>query len=90
MPYGFDNNCETNNKTNIEVLHAETNAIAKIAKTTNSSKDSILYVSHSPCIECAKLIIQAGIIKVYYKYEYRNLNGVEFLRKSNIEVIKII
>lgn len=89
MPHGFPNECETLDVTNPEVLHAESNAIAKLAKSDGNSTDSTLYVTTSPCFECAKLIIQAGIKEVYYHNEYRNLSGIELLKKSNIKVYKI-
>ena len=76
-------------KTKPEVLHAESNAIAKLAKSTNSGSGSDLFVTHSPCIECAKLIYQAGIRRVYFGEHYRDNAGVEFLQKSGIEVNKV-
>jgi len=88
MPYGFDNSCEIDNITNIEVLHAESNAIAKIAKSTQSSLDSTLYVTISPCIECAKLIIQCGIKNIYFNVRYRNLDGIDLLLKAKINVFE--
>ena len=88
MPYGFDNLCETNNITNIEVLHAESNAIAKIAKSNQSSEDSSLYVTVSPCVECAKLIIQCGIKNVYFDARYRVLDGVQLLKQAKINVFE--
>ena len=72
-----------------EVLHAEANAITKVAKTTNSSDGSTLYVTLSPCIECAKLIIQAGIKRVVYNDIYRNTDGLELLKKAGIELVQI-
>jgi dCMP deaminase len=72
-----------------EVLHAEANAITKVAKTTNSSDGSTLYVTLSPCIECAKLIIQAGIKRVVYNDVYRNTDGLELLKKAGIELVQI-
>ena len=72
-----------------EVLHAEANAITKVAKSTNSSDGSTLYVTLSPCLECAKLIIQAGIKRVVYAEEYRITNGIELLKKTGIEVEQI-
>lgn len=73
-----------------EVLHAESNAIVKCAKYGNAStKNASLYVTLSPCLECAKLIVQAGISKVYYKEQYRNIDGLKFLEKVGIEVIQI-
>lgn len=72
-----------------EVLHAESNAIAKVAKSTNSSAGATLYVTISPCFDCSKQIIQAGIKRVVYEEEYRLLEGVDLLRKANIEVEKL-
>lgn len=69
-----------------EVLHAESNAIAKLAKSSNSGVGSDLFVTHSPCIECAKLIFQAGIKQVWYGQGYRDNSGIEFLKKSGVEV----
>ena len=76
-------------KTKPEVLHAESNAIAKLAKSTNSGLGATLFVTHSPCIQCAKLIYQSGINSVYYNKNYRDESGIEFLIKSGIEVNKI-
>ena len=89
MPYGFTNKCETDGITNPEVLHAESNAISKIAKSNQSSDNSTLYVTVSPCIECAKLIIQSGIKEVYYRELYRNVDGLNLLQKSKINVIQL-
>jgi dCMP deaminase len=98
MPAGWDNNCEDEflhedgsitNKTKSEVLHAETNAIAKLARSNESGEGASLFVTHSPCLECAKLIYQAGIKEVYYKEPYRDTAGVEFLSKSGIKVDKV-
>ena len=89
-PSGFENNCEDENGvTKPYVLHAEANAIAKVAKSGNSSQDATLYVTAAPCIECSKLIIQAGFKRVVYKDEYRLMDGVELLRKAGIEVEKV-
>ena len=88
MPYGFDNVCETNEITNIEVLHAELNVISKIAKSNQSSNGSTLYVTVSPCVECAKLLIQSGIKNVYFDFRYRNLEGVEFLKRAKVNVFE--
>ena len=89
-PSGFENVCEDENGvTKPYVLHAEANAISKVAKSGNSSAGATLYVTASPCIECAKLIIQAGITRVVYKDEYRLLDGVELLRRAGIEVEKV-
>ena len=89
-PSGFENVCEDENGvTKPYVLHAEANAISKVAKPGNSSAGATLYITASPCIECAKLIIQAGITRVVYKDEYRLLDGVELLRRAGIEVEKV-
>lgn len=89
-PSGFENACEDENGvTKPYVLHAEANAISKVAKSGNSSAGATLYITASPCIECAKLIIQAGITRVVYKDEYRLLDGVELLRRAGIEVEKV-
>lgn len=86
-PVGFENKCEDeNNHTYPYVLHAEANAITKVACSNNSSKDSTLYVTSSPCIECAKLIIQAGIKRVVYAEKYRLEDGIELLTKAGITV----
>jgi dCMP deaminase len=77
-----------NLKTKSEVLHAETNALAKIAKSTNSSEGSSLFVTHAPCLDCAKLIYQSGIKSVFYRNSYRDENGINFLLKCNLEVKK--
>ena len=87
-PSGFENICEDESgKTKAYVLHAEANAITKIAKSHNSSEGATLYVTSSPCIECAKLIIQAGIIRVVFSESYRLNDGIELLERSNIEVV---
>jgi dCMP deaminase len=89
-PSGFENKCEDENyKTYPYVLHAEANAITKVAKSNNSSYGATLYVTTSPCIECAKLIIQAGISRVVYCDKYRNEAGLELLKKTNIELIHL-
>ena len=87
-PTGFENDCETeDNRSKPYVLHAEANAITKVAKSSNSSDGSTLYVTDSPCIECSKLIIQAGIKRVIYAREYRLTDGVDLLRRAGIEVV---
>lgn len=89
-PSGFENICEDeNNKTFPYVLHAEANAITKIAKSNNSSEGATLYVTSSPCVECAKLIIQAGIKRVVFNDMYRLDEGTNLLQKANIEIVKI-
>ena len=94
-PAGFDNTCEIVNEkfldraenklqTKPEVLHAESNALMKLAKSTNSSKDSTIYLTMSPCFDCAKLIIQAGVLRVVYSEKYRNTEGIDFLHSNNV------
>jgi len=97
MPSGWDNCCEitvnchelgiTETVTKPEVLHAESNAIAKLARSLESGQDATMFITHSPCIECAKLIYQSGIATVYYKTEYRSTQGVDFLKKSGVATI---
>ena len=90
-PSGFENVCEDeNNKTKPYVLHAEANAITKIAKSHNSSDGATLYVTSSPCLECAKLIIQAGIRRVVFSEAYRVNDGVELLERARVEVVKVV
>lgn len=88
-PSGFENDCEDNNVTKPYVLHAEANAITKVAKSGNSSDGATLYVTASPCIECAKLIIQSGIKRVVYSEEYRLDDGLKLLSRAGIEVEKV-
>ncbi len=88
-PSGFDNNCEQDDKTLPHVLHAEANAITKVAKSNNSSDGATMYITASPCIECAKLIIQAGIRRVVYSDEYRSTEGIDLLRLAKIEVVHV-
>lgn len=86
-PSGFENVCEDeNNQTYPYVLHAEANAITKIARSGNNSENATLYVTDAPCIECSKLIIQAGIRRVIYSRNYRLENGINLLRKAGVEV----
>lgn len=90
-PAGFENICEDENfKTKAYVLHAEANAITKVAKSGNSSENATLYVTVSPCIECAKLIIQAGITRVVYCEEYHNSDGTDLLFRAGVELKNII
>ena len=105
MPAGWNNNCEEEVvvavvdgypqreikelKTRSEVLHAETNAIAKLARSNESGFGSDMFITHSPCLDCAKLIFQSGIKRVWYGEAYRNTDGIEFLTKSGIEVNKV-
>ena len=87
-PSGFENICEDESGlTKPYVLHAEANAITKIARSGNNSDGATLYVTASPCIECAKLIIQAGIKRVVYSEEYRLKDGIELLQRAGIEVV---
>lgn len=87
-PSGFENQCEDkNNVTKPYVLHAEANAITKLARSNNNSDNATLYVTAAPCIECSKLIIQAGIKRVVYGEKYRLEDGINLLKKANIEVI---
>lgn len=95
MPAGWDNTCEygiddakeyDTGKTKPEVIHAESNAIAKLAKSSNSGNQADIFITHSPCMECAKLIYQSGIKRVWYGINYRDESGIDFLRKSGVEV----
>lgn len=89
-PSGFENVCEDENGvTKPYVLHAEANAITKVAKSGNSSLNATLYVTAAPCLECSKLIIQAGIRRVVYRDEYRLTDGIDLLRTAGIEVEKV-
>ena len=86
-PSGFENVCEDeNNLTKPYVLHAEANAITKVAASSNSSKGATIYVTSAPCIECSKLIIQSGIVRVVYSEKYRTEEGCDLLKKANIQV----
>jgi dCMP deaminase len=98
MPAGWDNNCEdiiqhsddtTSLKTKPEVLHAETNAIAKLARSTESGVNATMFITHAPCLDCAKLIYQSGINSVFYRSSYRSTDGVDFLENSGIKITKI-
>jgi dCMP deaminase len=98
-PSGFENECEyavhnedgsfKEYQTKWYVLHAESNALAKVAKSTQSSDGATLYITLSPCKECSKLILQAGIKRVVYAEEYRDVGGLDFLRRAGVEVKKI-
>ena len=89
-PAGFENVCEDeDNKTKPYVLHAEANAITKVAKSNNSSAGATLYVTSSPCLECSKLIIQAGIKRVVFTENYRLEDGINLLKRANIEVEQV-
>lgn len=89
-PSGFENHCEDEDgKTKPYVLHAEANAITKVAKSNNSSDNATLYVTTSPCMECSKLIIQAGIKRVVYDQQYRKTGGLDILRRAGIEILNL-
>ena len=89
-PTGFDNCCEDENgTTKWEVLHAEANAILKVASSTQSAKNATLYVTLSPCTQCSKLIHQAGIKRVVYANAYKDDAGIKFLEKAGIELINL-
>jgi len=89
-PVGFENECEDENEhTKPYVLHAEANAITKVAKSNNSSEGATLYITASPCMECAKLIIQAGICRVVFSDNYRILDGIELLKRAKIEIVQL-
>ena len=103
MPSGWDNECEevvTSSlpylqgdgptlKTKDEVIHAESNSICKVTKSTNSSEGADMFVTHAPCIHCAKLIHQSGIRKVFYRNTYRDDGGIKFLEKCGVEIEKV-
>jgi dCMP deaminase len=98
MPSGWDNDCEDKVwtqdgdytlKTKPEVLHAETNAIAKLAKSNESGLGATMFITHAPCLDCAKLIYQSGIGSVLYRNSYRDTGGVTFLERSGVEIKKI-
>lgn len=89
-PSGFENNCEDENgRTWPYVLHAEANAITKVAKSSNSSEKATLYITTSPCLECAKLIIQSGIVRVVFADKYHQEDGINLLKKAGIEIVHI-
>lgn len=98
MPSGWDNTCEevvllsddtVTTKTKDEVIHAEANAISKLAKSGDSGDGADLFCTHAPCVQCAKIIYGAGVKKVYYRDSYRDTLGIDFLTKCNIEVEKV-
>jgi dCMP deaminase len=99
MPSGWDNNCEeemkwpnghiAHLKTKPEVIHAEANAIAKLAKSSESGKDSVMFLTHAPCMDCAKQIYTAGIKNVYFRSQYRNTDGLTFLKKCGIIINQV-
>ena len=96
-PSGFDNNCEIEHEdpmgrynlvTKPEVIHAEMNAILKVAKSHDSTDGAFLFLTHSPCMECSKAILQSGINTLYYSIDYRSNDGLELLRKGSVTVIR--
>jgi len=95
MPSGWTNECETTDeygnmpKTKPEVLHAETNAIAKVARSPESCDGAVMFVTMGPCLDCAKLIYQSGINTVYYANKHRTMDGIRFLQRAEIEVIHV-
>ncbi len=98
MPAGWENTCEEEIlyedggitlKTKPEVLHAESNAIAKLARSNESGEGADIFITHSPCLECAKLIYQSGIRRVFYGEEYRDNKGIQFLKQSGVEIEQI-
>ena len=89
-PAGFDNCCENDEgNTHWYVLHAEANAILKVAKSTNNCKDATLYLTHSPCKDCSKLVLQSGIKRLVYQEAYKDTSGIEFLKSAGLEVVQI-
>lgn len=89
-PPGFDNCCEDENgKTKPEVIHAEANMLMKLAKDGGGAKDSVVFCTHSPCIECAKMIYASGVKEVYYEELYRSDAGIEFLHRAGVQTIKL-
>jgi dCMP deaminase len=89
MPSGWENECEIENTTKPQVLHAESNAIAKLARSNDSGLGADIFITHSPCIECAKLIYQSGIKRVYFGEQYRSTDGLDFLTASKINIIQV-
>lgn len=100
-PPGWDNNCEYEHyslgnsneyelRTKPEVIHAEANALMKLCRSQSSSQGAALFITHAPCIECAKLVLSSGISAVYFKDQYRNADGLEFLKRSSIPCNQII
>ena len=92
-PHGFDNDCEFPTRfgweTKPDVLHAESNAITKLAKSTQSSDGATAYITLMPCFDCAKLMIQSGIKRVVYKEDYREVSGIEILKRAGVEIAKV-
>jgi dCMP deaminase len=98
-PNGWNNKCEIEEKTDDgeiilktkpNVIHAESNCLIKLAKTTGNANKALMFITHSPCYECAKMIYQSGIKKVYYANDYRNMDGVDFLKSCNVKIKKTL
>jgi dCMP deaminase len=89
-PAGFDNSCENEEgNTHWYVLHAEANAILKVARSSNNCKDATLYLTHSPCKDCSKLVLQSGITRLVYQEAYKDTSGIDFLKNAGLEVVKL-
>ncbi|MEY3585794.1 MAG: hypothetical protein RLZZ243_858 [Bacteroidota bacterium] len=89
-PAGFDNCCENEEgNTHWYVLHAEANAILKVARSSNNCKDATLYLTHSPCKDCSKLVLQSGITRLVYQQAYKDTSGIDFLKSAGLEVVQI-
>jgi dCMP deaminase len=90
-PAGFDNCCENESgETHWYVLHAEANAILKVARSTNNCKGATLYLTHSPCKDCSKLVLQSGISRLVYQEAYKDTSGIDFLESAGLEILKIV
>jgi dCMP deaminase len=89
-PAGFDNCCENDDgQTHWYVLHAEANAILKVARSSNNCKDATLYLTHSPCKDCSKLVLQSGITRLVYQEAYKDTSGIDFLKSAGLEVVQL-
>jgi dCMP deaminase len=89
-PAGFDNCCENDEgQTHWYVLHAEANAILKVARSSNNCKDATLYLTHSPCKDCSKLVLQSGITRLVYQEAYKDTSGIDFLKNAGLEVVQL-
>jgi dCMP deaminase len=89
-PAGFDNSCENEEgNTHWYVLHAEANAILKVARSSNNCKDATLYLTHSPCKDCSKLVLQSGITRLVYQEAYKDTSGIDFLKNAGLEVVQL-
>lgn len=89
-PAGFDNCCENEEgNTHWYVLHAEANAILKVARSSNNCKDATLYLTHSPCKDCSKLVLQSGITRLVYQQAYKDTSGIDFLKSAGLEVVQL-